>query len=66
MHLRDLVEIVSHGLTDDMQKVKIMTALTCAALAEAAHPYGIEGMDSVIRPLWKGAMEQHGKALAAF
>ena len=65
-HLRDLVEIISHGLTDDMQKVKIMTALTCAALAEAAHPYGIEGMDSVIRPLWKGAMEQHGKALAAF
>lgn len=65
-YLRDLVEIVSHGLTDDMQKVKIITALTCAALAEAAHPYGIEGLDSVIRPLWKGAMEQQGKALAAF
>lgn len=65
-HLRDLVEIISHGLTDDMQKVKIMTALSCAALAEAAHPYGIEGMDSVIRPLWKGAMEQRGKGLAAF
>lgn len=65
-YLRDLVEIVSHGLTDDMQKVKIITALTCAALAEAANPYGIEGMDSVIRPLWKGAMEQHGKALAAY
>ena len=64
--LRDLVEIVSHGLTDDIQKVKIITALTCAALAEAAHPYGIEGMDSVIRPLWKGAIEQHGKSLAAF
>lgn len=65
-YLRELVEIVSHGLGDDMQKVKIMTALTCAALAEAAHPYGIESFDSVIRPLWKGAMEQHGKALAAF
>jgi splicing factor 3B subunit 1 len=49
-----------------MQKVKIMTALTCAALAEAAHPYGIEGMDSVIRPLWKGCLEQNGKSLAAF
>jgi splicing factor 3B subunit 1 len=65
-YLRELVEIVSHGLTDDMQKVRIMTALTCAALAEAAHPYGIESFDTVIRPLWKGAMEQHGKALAAF
>jgi splicing factor 3B subunit 1 len=65
-YLRELVEIVSHGLTDEMQKVKIMTALTCAALAEAAHPYGIESFDAIIRPLWKGALEQHGKALAAF
>jgi splicing factor 3B subunit 1 len=65
-YLRELVEIVSHGLTDEMQKVRIITALTCAALAEAAHPYGIESFDSVIRPLWKGAMEHHGKALAAF
>jgi len=65
-YLRELVEIVSHGLVDDMQKVRIMTALTCAALAEASHPYGIESFDSVIRPLWKGALEHHGKALAAF
>jgi splicing factor 3B subunit 1 len=65
-YLRELVEIVSHGLTDDMQKVRIITALTCAALAEASHPYGIESFDSVIRPLWKGALEHHGKALAAF
>lgn len=65
-YLRELVEIVSHGLVDEMQKVRIITALTCAALAEAAHPYGIESFDSVIRPLWKGALEHHGKALAAF
>ncbi|KAL3944091.1 MAG: hypothetical protein SGBAC_001822 [Bacillariaceae sp.] len=65
-YLRELVEIVSHGLVDDMQKVRIITALTCAALAEAAHPYGIESFDSVIRPLWKGALDHHGKALAAF
>lgn len=65
-YLRELVEIISHGLTDDMQKNRIMTALTCSALAEAAHPYGIESFDSVIRPLWKGALEHHGKALAAF
>jgi len=65
-YIRELVEIVSHGLTDDMQKVRIITALTLAALAEAAYPYGIESFDSVIRPLWKGALEHHGKALAAF
>jgi len=65
-YLRELVEIVSHGLVDDMQKVRTITALTCAALAEAAHPYGIESFDSVIRPLWKGSLDHHGKALAAF
>jgi len=65
-YIRELVEIVSHGLTDEMQKVRIITALTLAALAEAAYPYGIESFDTVIRPLWKGALEHHGKALAAF
>lgn len=65
-YMRELADIVSHGLTDDQQKVRIITALTLAALAEAAYPYGIESFDSVIRPLWKGALEHHGKALAAF
>jgi splicing factor 3B subunit 1 len=65
-YLRELVDIISHGLTDEVLKVKIVTALTCSALAEAAHPYGIESFDSVIRPLWKGSMGQHGKSLAAF
>jgi len=65
-YLRELVEIVSHGLTDDQQKVKTITALTLAALAEAAHPYGIESFDPVLWPLWKGALEHHGKQLAAF
>jgi len=66
-YLRELVEIVGHGLTDSEQpKVRMMAALTIAALAEAAHPYGIESFDSVIRALWKGALEHHGKGLAAF
>ncbi len=65
-YLRDLVEIVSNGLTDDQQKVKTMTALTIAALAEAAYPYGVESFDPIIRPLWKGALEHTGKMLAAF
>lgn len=65
-YLRELVDIVSHGLVDEMQKVRTITALTLAALAEAACPYGIESFDSVIRPLWKGALEHHGKSLAAF
>mmetsp|Transcript_17135 Transcript_17135/g.25961 ORF Transcript_17135/g.25961 Transcript_17135/m.25961 type:complete len:1257 (+) Transcript_17135:17-3787(+) len=65
-YLKELVEIVSHGLTDEMQKVRTITALTLAALGEAAYPYGIESFDSVIRPLWKGALEHHGKGLAAF
>ena len=59
-------EFVSHGLTDDQQKVKTITALTLAALAESAHPYGIESFDPVLWSLWKGALEHHGKGLAAF
>jgi splicing factor 3B subunit 1 len=40
--------------------------LTVAALAEAAYPYGVESFDPIIRSLWKGALEHHGKMLAAF
>ena len=65
-YLRELVEIVSNGLNDDQQKVKTITALTIAALAEAAYPYGVESFDPIIRSLWKGALEHHGKMLAAF
>ncbi|KAG3179472.1 Splicing factor 3B subunit 1 [Phytophthora cactorum] len=64
-HLKHLVEIIEHGLEDD-QKVRTITALALAALAEAAHPYGIESFDSVLRPLWRGTRKHHGKGLAAF
>jgi len=65
-HLKHLVEIIEHGLVDDQQKVRTITALALAALAEAAHPYGIESFDSVLRPLWKGIRQHRGKGLAAF
>jgi splicing factor 3B subunit 1 len=65
-HLRSLVEIVEHGLVDEQQKVRTITALGLAALAEAATPYGIESFDSVLKPLWKGIRTHRGKGLAAF
>jgi len=65
-HLKHLVEIIEHGLTDEQQKVRTITALALAAMAEAAHPYGIESFDSVLRPLWKGVRSHRGKGLAAF
>jgi len=46
--------------------VRTITALAIAALAEAAHPYGIESFDSVLKPLWKGIKTHRGKGLAAF
>ena len=46
--------------------MRTITALSLAALAEAAHPYGIESFDSVLRPLWKGIRQHRGKGLAAF
>jgi splicing factor 3B subunit 1 len=65
-HLKSLVEIIEHGLVDEQQKVRTITALAIAALAEAATPYGIESFDSVLKPLWKGIRSHRGKGLAAF
>jgi splicing factor 3B subunit 1 len=39
-YLRELVDIVSHGLTDDMQKVRTITALMVSALADALQHHG--------------------------
>jgi splicing factor 3B subunit 1 len=65
-HLRNLVEAIAHGLADEQQKVRTMTALGLAALAEAAAPYGIESFDAVLKPLWIGIRQHRGKGLAAF
>lgn len=66
-HLTHLVAIVADGLDDQEQnKVRTISALALAAMAEAAHPYGIESFDSVLRPLWKGVRQHRGKCLAAF
>ena len=59
------MDIVKHGLNDENQKVKTITALTIAALAEAASPYGIESFDDVLEPLWKGIRLLRGKARPA-
>merc|ERR1719191_960613 len=67
-HLRNLVEIIEGGLDDDQSKVRTITALAVAALAEAAHPYGIEAFDTVLKPLWMGITKAKGgtKTKAAF
>ncbi|OLY83286.1 Splicing factor 3B subunit 1 [Smittium mucronatum] len=65
-HLKHLVECIGHGLEDEQQKVRTITALALAALAEAAAPYGIESFDSVLKPLWMGIRMHRGKGLAAF
>lgn len=65
-HLRNLVECIAHGLQDEQTKVRTMTALALAALAEAAAPYGIESFDNVLKPLWVGIRLHRGKSLAAF
>merc|ERR1719183_3121759 len=65
-HLKQLVDITAAGLVDENQKVRTITALSIAAMAEAATPYGIESFDSVLKPLWKGICQHRGKGLAAF
>ncbi|KAH0892507.1 hypothetical protein HID58_054936 [Brassica napus] len=65
-HLNSLVELIEHGLSDENLKVRTITSLSLAALAEASAPYGIESFDSVLIPLWKGIRSHRGKVLAAF
>ena len=65
-HLESLVEIIEHGLQDENQKVRTITALSVAALAESAAPYGIESFDSVLKPLWKGIQRTTAKGSPRF
>lgn len=64
--MKQLIDIIKHGLNDEHQKVRTITALALAALAESSAPYGIEAFDPVLRPLWKGITEYKGKNLASF
>ncbi|KAL1969130.1 hypothetical protein VTN77DRAFT_384 [Rasamsonia byssochlamydoides] len=65
-HLKGLVDCIADNLSDEQAKVRTVTALAIAALAEAANPYGIESFDEILNPLWTGARKQRGKGLAAF
>jgi len=65
-HLQTLIDTIENGLDDEQSKVRTITALALAALAEAAAPYGIEAFDTVLRPLWHGIHNWRGKTRAAF
>lgn len=54
-HLKGLVDCIGGNLNDDQTKVRTVTSLAIAALAEAANPYGIESFDDILNPLWTGA-----------
>ncbi|KAI1037419.1 hypothetical protein LB505_005560 [Fusarium chuoi] len=65
-HLKGLVECIGPNLNDEQTKVRTVTSLAIAALAEASNPYGIESFDEILNPLWTGARKQRGKGLAGF
>ncbi|KAI6783761.1 U2 snRNP component-like protein [Emericellopsis cladophorae] len=65
-HLKGLVECIGPNLNDEQTKVRTVTSLSIAALAEASNPYGIESFDEILNPLWTGARKQRGKGLAGF
>lgn len=65
-HLHHLVEAIGHGLQDEQHKVRSITAIALASLAEAAAPYGIESFETVLKGLWDGCRIHRGKSLAAF
>ena len=57
-HLKGLVDCIGGNLNDEQAKVRTVTSLAIAALAEAANPYGIESFDEILNPLWGGARKQ--------
>ena len=65
-HLQGLVDCIGDNLSDEQAKVRTVTSLAIAALAEAANPYGIESFQDILGPLWLGARKQRGKGLAGF
>jgi len=65
-HLKRLVDCIGPNLHDEQTKVRTVTSLALAALAEASNPYGIESFDDILNPLWTGARKQRGKGLAGF
>lgn len=65
-HLKGLVDCIGENLNDEQTKVRTVTSLALAALAEASYPYGIESFDEILNPLWTGARKQRGKGLAGF
>ncbi|KAL1876381.1 hypothetical protein VTK73DRAFT_9396 [Phialemonium thermophilum] len=65
-HLKRLVDCIAPNLNDEQTKVRTVTSLAIAALAEASNPYGIESFDDILNPLWTGARKQRGKSLAGY
>jgi splicing factor 3B subunit 1 len=66
-HLKQLVMAISPGLNDpDQPRVKTVTALAIAALAEAANPFGIDSFKPVLKDLLDGMGNHRGKVLAAY
>lgn len=61
-----MVLLIEPGLFDDIPKVKTITGLALASLAEAAAPYGIEAFASVLQPLSDGIRSYRGRTLSAF
>jgi splicing factor 3B subunit 1 len=65
-HLNNLVLCIEKGLIDENQKVRTVTGLALAALAESASPYGIESFHPVLDTLFHAVYKIRGKNLAAY
>ncbi len=65
-HLTNLVASIQHGLKDEKESVRYITAMALSALAEASYPYGIDSFTGVVAPLLEGVTVNRGSTLAAF
>nr|BAS01606.1 mRNA splicing factor U2 snRNP subunit [Lotharella vacuolata] len=65
-YCNNLLGIIKHGLIDENIRIRTITALTIASLAEAVFPYGIKIFDNLINLLTEGIRFPQKKLSAAF
>lgn len=63
--LKDLVECIQGNVTDEQMKVRTQSSEAIASLAQAAAPYGVDGFDSILKPLWSSARSARGRTLTS-
>mmetsp|Transcript_7544 Transcript_7544/g.10645 ORF Transcript_7544/g.10645 Transcript_7544/m.10645 type:complete len:799 (+) Transcript_7544:63-2459(+) len=65
-YVKKFLEIIKHGILDENERIRTLTALTISQLADSIYPNGIEFFHDILQILWKGIKISKNKTFAAF